>query len=105
MPFPIVTSGATVTCAHAGSATPTASFSRVTVAGQPVVPLTTEYVVVGCVLADGPPPPCASGKWLSGADRVRVGGTPVALSSGASTTTPGGTPLLALDVQGRVRAS
>lgn len=105
MPGPIVHLGATVTCTHAGTATPTAPFPRVTVSGQPVVTVTTPYVVAGCALTGTSTPPCVTGQWLVGAGRVLVGGTPVAVQSGTGITTPTGTPVLALVVQPRVVAT
>jgi len=105
MPGPVVHLGATITCAHAGQATPTAPFPRVMVSGQPVVTLSTPYVVAGCALTGSPTPPCVTGQWIVGAVRVLAGGTPVAVQSGSSITTPTGTPMLPLVVQPRVLAS
>lgn len=105
MPGPIVHFGATVTCSHAGTATPTAPNPRVLVGGQPVVTVTTPYVVAGCALASTSTPPCVTGQWMSGAARVLVGGLPVAVQSGASLTTPNATPMLPLVVQPRVSAT
>lgn len=105
MPGPVLHLGATVTCTHAGQALPTAPFPRVLVSGQPVVTLSTPYVVAGCALTGTPTPPCVTGQWVVGAVRVLAGGIPLALQSGTSITTPTGTPLLPLVVQPRVVAS
>ena len=105
MPGPIVHLGATVLCSHAGQATPTAPFPRVTVGGQPVVTLATPYVVAACGLTGSPTPPCVTAQWVVGAVRVLAGGTPVALQSGTSLCTPTGTPMLPVVVQPRVIAS
>ena len=105
MPGPIVHLGATVLCAHAGQAMPTAPFPRVLVSGQPVVTVATPYVVAGCGLTGTPTPPCVTGQWLVGAVRVLAGGTPVAMQSGSSITTPTGTPMLPVVVQPRVSAT
>ncbi len=105
MPGPVLHLGATVMCAHGGQAAPTAPFPRVLVSGQPVVTLTTPYVVAGCALTGTPTPPCVTGQWLVGAVRVLAGGTPLALQSGASITTPTGSPMLPLVVQPRVVAT
>ena len=51
MPGPIVHLGATVMCTHAGQATPTASFPRVMVSGQPVITQVTPYVIAGLHIA------------------------------------------------------
>lgn len=105
MPGPIVHLGATVLCTHAGTATPTAPFPRVTVSGQPVVTLATPYLIAGCALSTTSTPPCVSGQWLVGAVRVLAGGTSVALQSGSSTCLPTGTPMMALLVQARAVAT
>ena len=75
------------------------------VAGEPVITVTVGYRVGTCALAGGPLQPCDTGQWLSGAFRVLVGGTPVAVKSGSSTTTPSGTPMRTLALQMRVLAS
>lgn len=105
MPGPIVPLGATVTCAHAGQATPTSPSPRVLVTGQPVVTLATPYAVVGCALTGTPTPPCATAQWVTGAARVLVAGAPVAVQGGSSVCVPTGTPLLPLAVQTRVVAA
>jgi hypothetical protein len=92
-------------CSHAGQAVPTTPFPRVLVSGQPLVTLTTPYVVAGCALTGSPTPPCVSGQWLVGAVRVLAGGAPVALQSGTGVTVPTGTPMLPLAVQPRVVAT
>ena len=104
MPGPLLHLGATVTCSHAGQATPTTPFPRVLVSGQPVVTLASPYVVAGCTL---PPPtaangPCVTGQFISGAVRVLAGGQPVLLIGSPSVCTPTGTPLLTLAAQPRV---
>ncbi len=105
MPGPVVHLGATVTCTHAGPATPTAPFPRVLVSGQPVVTLATPYVVAGCALTGTTTPPCVTGQWVAGAVRALAGGTPLAVQSGSSITTPTGSPMLPLVVQPRVVAT
>lgn len=92
-------------CSHAGMATATSPFPRVTVTGQPVVTLATQYVVAACGLTGSPTPPCVTGQWVVGAVRVLAGGVPVAVQSGASITTPTGSPMLPLMVQPRVVAT
>lgn len=105
MPGPVMHLGATVLCAHAGAATPTAPFPRVLVAGQPVVTLATPYVIAGCGLTGTGAPPCATGQWLVGALRVLAGGVPLAVQTGSSITTPTGSPMLPVVVQPRVVAT
>lgn len=106
MPGPLLHLGATVTCAHAGQATPTAPFPRVLVSGQPIVTLASPYVVAGCTL---PPPtaangPCVTAQFLTGSVRVLAGGQPVLLMGSQSICAPTGTPLLTLAAQPRVTA-
>lgn len=105
MPTPIVHLGATVMCTHAGSAQAANPFPRVMVSGQPVVTLSTVYIVAGCALTGTPTPPCVTGQWVVGAVRVLAGGVPVAVQSGTSITTPTGTPMLPLVVQPRAMAT
>ena len=56
MPGFLLHLGATVLCSHAGQAQPTAVNPRVLVNGQPIVTMTSPYVVAGCTL----PPPTTS---------------------------------------------
>lgn len=104
MPGPVVHLGAVVTCTHAGPATATNPWPRVLVSAQPVVNLSTQYVVTGCALTGTGAPPCLTGMWVVGATRVLAGGVPIAVQAGASVTTPTGTPMLPLVVQPRVVA-
>ena len=48
MPGFLLHVGATVMCAHAGQAQPTAPNPRVMVGGQPVVTQTAPYTIAGC---------------------------------------------------------
>lgn len=107
MPGPLLHLGATVLCAHAGQAQPTVVNPRVLVSGQPIVTLTTPYVVAGCTLP--PPPgangPCVTAQWITGATRVFASGVPVLLMTGQSICAPSGTPLLPIAAQVRVNGS
>lgn len=105
MPAPILHLGATVMCTHAGQATPTNPFPRVLVSGQPVVNLSTQYVVAACGLTGSGAPPCLTGQWVMGAVRVMAGGVPVATMAGASITTPTGSPMVPVVSQVRVLAT
>jgi hypothetical protein len=105
MPAPILHLGATVLCTHAGQATPTAPFPRVTVSAQPVVTLTCPYAVVGCALTGTTVPPCATGQFVMGAGRVLAGGAPVATLVSQSVCVPTGTPMLPVMAQTRVLAT
>lgn len=96
MPAPALTLGSTVLCSHAGVATPVAPFPRVLLDGQPVVTLSSPYVIAGCALTGTPNPPCLTGQMLVGAARVLAGGAPVASLAGSSICVPTGQPMLAL---------
>jgi hypothetical protein len=105
MPGPIVHLGASVLCAHGGIATPTTPVPRVLVSGQPVVTVSTPYVVAACALSTTSTPPCVTGQWLVGAARVLAVGVPVAVQFGSSITMPTGTPMMPAAVQPRVSAT
>jgi hypothetical protein len=105
MPGPIVHFGATLMCAHAGTALATTPFPRVLVSGQPVVTLTTQYAIAGCALTGTGAPPCLTGQWVVGAVRALAGGVPLAIQAGTSITTPTGTPMLPMVVQPRAMAT
>lgn len=104
MSSPIVTSSASLQCSHAGSATATAPFPRVTIDGSPVVTLSCPYTIAGCSLTGSPTSPCVSGQFVSGALRVTAGGTPVALQSSPTTTLPLASPMMVISTQSRVLA-
>jgi hypothetical protein len=104
MPGFLVHVGATVQCAHGGTAQPTAPNPRVTVGGQPIVTLAAPYTVAGCSFP--PPPagngPCVTAQWVSGATRVTANGQPVLLLDSQAICAPTGTPLLIVQTQTRV---
>jgi hypothetical protein len=103
MPGPIVHLGATVTCSHGGQAQPTAPNPRVLVSGQPIVTLTTPYVVAGCpFVTPGGNGPCVTAQWIVGATRVFSNGAPVILQLSNSICAPTGTPLVVIAAQTRV---
>jgi hypothetical protein len=105
MAGPALHLGAVVMCSHAGTATPAAPFPRVLLSGQPVVTLSSPYVIAGCALTGTGAPFCATGQWLTGATRVLAGGVPVATMAGTSTCVASGTPMLPLSAQVRVLAT
>jgi hypothetical protein len=104
MPGFLVHVGATVMCAHAGPAQPLAPNPRVRVSGQRVTVQTTPYAVAGCALT-GSAPPCTTAQFVTGALRVRAGGTPLLLQDSQSVCTPTGTPLRIVVTQVRVRGT
>jgi hypothetical protein len=105
MPAPILHLGATVLCTHAGQATPVAPFPRVTVSAQPIVTLSSPYVVAACALTGTPTPPCVTGQFVMGAARVLAGGVPVATLVSQSVCVPTGTPMMPLVTQTRTMAT
>jgi len=104
MPGFVLHLGATVLCAHGGSAQPTAVAPRVLVSGQPVVTLAAPYVVAGCAFP--PPPtangPCVTAQFVTSATRVLAQGVPVLLLDSQAICAPTGTPLLVALTQARV---
>ncbi|MEO7701260.1 MAG: hypothetical protein ABIZ04_18710 [Opitutus sp.] len=106
MPGFVLHLGATVLCSHGGQAQPMTPFPRVLLSGQPVVTLTSPYLVAGCpFVTPGGNGPCVTGQWLTGAFRVLAGGAPVLIQSGVSFCAPTGTPLMPIVTQLRVLAS
>ena len=106
MPGYLLHVGATVICAHAGQAQPTAPQPRVKVGGQAVVTQPNPYTIAGCPFnISGVPVPCVTGQWVTAATRVRAGGQPVLLQDSQAICTPNGTPLSVLNTQVRVKGS
>lgn len=103
MPGFLLHLGATVLCAHAGQAQPTAPNPRVLVGGQPVVTLAAPYVVAGCPFVPPAPGPCVSAQWIVGATRVLVGGVPALLRDSQAVCVPTGTPLTVVVTQSRAK--
>ncbi len=103
MPGFLLHLGATVLCAHAGQAQPTAPNPRVLVGGQPVVTLAAPYVVAGCPFVPPAPGPCVSAQWIVGATRVLVGGVPALLRDSQAVCAPTGTPLTVVVTQFRAK--
>ncbi len=105
MPAPILHLGATITCMHAGPAQPAAPFPRVLVSGQPVVTISSPYIVTGCALTGTGAPPCVTAQWVSSAVRVLAGGVPVITQTNQAICAPSGTGLIPLVAQVRVLAT
>jgi len=103
MPGFLLHLGATVQCAHAGQAQPTATNPRVTVSGQPIVTQPVPYTVAGCPFnVSGSPVPCVTAQWVTGATRILSNGMPVLLFDSQSVCAPNGTPLMIIATQTRV---
>ena len=104
MPGMLVQVGATVMCAHGGTATPTTPNPRVTLGGAPSVLVTSVYSIAGCAFP--PPPtangPCVTGQWLTGTTRVLSTGQPLLCQSSTSICAPTGTPMMIVVPQARV---
>ena len=104
MPGTMLHVGATVLCAHAGQAQPTASNPRVTVGGQPTVTMSAPYTVAGCTLPPQAGGPCVTAQWVTAATRVTSGGVPLLLLDSQSVCAPTGTPLSVAQTQTRASA-
>ena len=106
MPGPLLHVGATVLCAHGGTATPSAPNPRVLVSGQPTVVMSAPYAIAGCPFnVSGSPVPCVTGQWVVAALRVQSGGQPVVLMDSQAVCVPNGTPLMPVAAQPRVIGS
>jgi hypothetical protein len=106
MPGPLLHIGASVLCAHGGTATPTTPNPRVLLGGLPSVTLATPYVIAGCPFTTGTNPmPCVTGQWLVAATRVFSNGQPLVLLDSQSICTPNGTPMMPVMAQSRVIGS
>jgi hypothetical protein len=103
VPGPVLHLGATVLCAHGGSATPTAPNPRVLLSGQPSVVMSAPYTVAGCAFnVSGAPSPCVTAQWIVAATRVTSNGQPLVLMDSQALCAPNGTPLLPVVAQTRV---
>ena|SRR5215471_14781950 len=106
MPGPLLHLGASVLCAHGGTATPSAPNPRVLLSGQPSVTMAAPYLVAGCPFnVSGGPVPCVSAQWVVAATRVSSNGQPVVLMDSQAVCAPNGTPLLPVAAQTRAIGS
>jgi len=89
-----VTGSAVLLCAHGGSARSLLTSPRVRMSGSPVL-TAVPLAVTGCTNLVPPAGvgPCVLAQFTSTSTRVRVGGLPVVVQSGASLCSPTGTPL------------
>jgi hypothetical protein len=102
MPGFLLHLGATVLCAHGGQATPAAPDPRVLVSGQPIVTITSPYIIAGCAFPPNAGGPCVTAQYLTAATRVTSNGQPVLLLDSQAICTPTGTPLINAVTQVRV---
>jgi len=71
-----------IACPHGGQGVATPANQRVTLGGSPALVVSDQVTIAGCSFnVSGAPSPCLQVKWLAPANRVKVGGTPVLLSS------------------------
>jgi hypothetical protein len=102
----ILHEGATVACQHPpGLATPLQTDPRVTVSGQHVVTLVTQFSIDGCALSSSTTNFCKQGSWLTGAQRVTTSTGAVAIDTGTSICTLSGGTLQPQIFQQRVTAT
>jgi hypothetical protein len=105
MPGAVLTTAATVLCAHGGQAQPTSPLPRVRAGGSPVVGQAAPYAVAGCPFVPPSPGPCVSAQWVSAATRVRSGGVPLLLADSVAVCAPTGTGLQVMATQTRARGA
>ncbi len=96
--------GATVMCLHGGQAMQTAPNPSVLVSGMPTSTVAAPWVVAGCPGILPAIPPCVTGAWVTGTERVLSFGLPLTVQSGVAITAPGAATLLPLVMQTRVAA-
>ena len=101
MANPILDVSSKVICAHGGEATPTVASSRVTVAARAIVTVAEEYLVSGCPFV----PPCATGRWVTGAKRVTSEGRAVAVMGATGVCEPTSAAMKTTQTQERVMAT
>ena len=96
---------ALVVCDHVpGLAQATMPSPRVSVSGMPAVTVLSPYTISACGLTGSTNPPCVSGMWTKGANRVLIGGFPVAIEGGDALCLPTMGSLTVRAVQQRVKA-
>lgn len=73
--------GTTAICPHAGQVSIISSNTRVMLGGQPAATLADTYTIAGCTLPVPPSKLCVTIRWLVGAMRVRINGSPAILQN------------------------
>ena len=82
MPGFLLHVGATVFCSHGGQAQPIDAVSPRAGERQPVVTMTSPYVIAGCpFVPPGGNGPCVTAQWVVGATRVVAGGAARAVAN------------------------
>jgi len=96
----IITNGTGLKCVHTPGPTPDLTYPRVKINGQPIVLQGHPYTIKTCAAQTK----CTAGSWTKGAQKVRAGVIPVAISTGVSVIAPAGAFTVLL-VQSRVKAT
>jgi hypothetical protein len=96
----VITQSTGLKCVHSPGPTPDITYPRVKIGGQPIVLQGYPYTIKTCTVQTK----CTAGSWTKGAQKVRAGGIPVAISTGVSLLAPAGSFTVLL-VQQRVRAT
>jgi len=105
----ILNAATSAICNHGGQVQPSASITRVLVAGQAPLAPGDAFPIVGCpFVAGGSPHPCTGVEWLTATARVTAQGKPLLLEAStalckAADGAPQGTPTV-LFSQRRVTA-
>lgn len=94
MPGPLLVATAQVMCLHGGKAQPLVPNPRVLASGQPIVTVTSPYVIAGCPLPPVAGGPCVTGMFVMPALRVFASAMPVLLLDSQGICAPTGVPLL-----------
>jgi|HubBroStandDraft_6_1064221.scaffolds.fasta_scaffold791117_2 hypothetical protein len=95
MGTPLVTTAATILCAHGGMAQIIPVNTRVKAGGAFVVTQACTVLIAGCpfVVPPGTPMPCVPAQWTVTAVRVKVMGAPAVTESSVGMNTGIGPPL------------
>ncbi len=107
MPGPVLTVLSRVQCAHLGTGTPATPNPRITILGQPVVTIATQYAIAGCTfpaMTAGNSPPCVSGAFTTASTKVLSNTGFLLLGDSQGTSLPNGTPLVVVPGQIKVTA-
>ena len=108
MPGPVLTAMSTVQCAHLDHGTPVTPNPRVTIFGQPVVTIATQYTIAACTfpaMTAGNSPPCISGSFTTASTKVLTNTGFLLLADSQGTSLPNGTPLVVFPSQVKVIAT
>lgn len=108
MPGPVLTLVSTVTCAHAGKGTPAPVSAKVSIDGQFIATIASQYTIAACTfpaMTGGNSPPCVSGTFTVASTKVTSDGQFVLIVGSTGTSLPNGTPLITAPSQIKVVAS